>query len=219
LPSDIYLCLTGYASSIIAGERSVPTTMPDFAAMSQPSIPEVIFPKHLDTINSGQAFSSLWTPSVHKTDITAYQLKVDNQIYNLGKITTSSITLTPGWHKISVRAKNGLGNYGGWSEVNDVYARVASTTSVSEQSFSDGSFHVFPNPAKTSFYLTAQVDIREKATINLLSQDGKLLHTDKISFSGLTEINIPASAYTSSFIYLQIQAGEKQLLKKLIIVH
>jgi hypothetical protein len=178
----------------------------------------VIFPKHLDTINSNQAFSSLWTPSVHKTDITEYQLKVDNQIFNLGKVTTSSVTLTPGWHSISVRAKNGLGNYGGWSEVNEVYARVATPTSVSDRALSDLSFHIFPNPTKTSFYLTAQTDIREKATIHLLSQDGKILHAEKILLNGLTEINIPSSARTSSFIYLQVKAGEKQLLKKLIIV-
>jgi len=143
---------------------------------------------------------------------------VDNQIFNLGKVTTSSVTLTPGWHSISVRAKNGLGNYGGWSEVNEVFARVATPTSVSDRALSDLSLHVFPNPAKTSFYLTAQTDIREKATINLLSQDGKLLHTERIVLNGLTEINIPSSARASSFIYLQIKAGERRTLQKVLIM-
>jgi hypothetical protein len=216
LPSDFYLSLTGYASSIIAGERAMPSVMPDFAAMSQPSIPELIFPQHLDTINSGQSFSSLWTPSVHKTDITEYQLKVDNQIYNLGKVTTSSLTLSPGWHTISVRAKNGLGNYGGWSEVNEVYARDAAT-SVSDMYVSELSVQIFPNPAKTSFYIATQTGISQDATINMLSQDGKLLHTEKVILNGRTELKIPDSAKASSFIYLHIQAGQKTFAKKIVL--
>jgi hypothetical protein len=218
LPSDFYLNLTGYASSIIAGERTLPSVMPDFSSMSQPSIPEIIFPQHLDTINRALPLSILWSPSVHKTDITEYQVKVDNQMINLGKTTTYSLSLTPGWHTISVRAKNGLGNYGGWSEVNEVYARDASTF-LNERTLSDLSVYLFPNPAKTSLFLASQADISENTTIKMLSSEGKLLHQEKIFLNGLTEIKIPSTIRNHSFIYLQLQVGKKRLMKKILITN
>lgn len=216
LPSDFYLCLTGYASSIIAGEKTMPAVTPDFASMSQPSVPEILFPKHLDTISSTQQLTSEWTQSVHKTNINEYQLIIDNQIINLGKINTYSLSLFRGWHTIAVRAKNGLGNYGGWSEVNEFYVQDAAT-SITDKAPTESSLRVYPNPAKTSFFISSDNNTREHLILKLISQDGKLLHRENIILKGIKEFKIPASVNKDAFIFLQIQMGEKKDIKKILL--
>jgi len=44
LPSDFYLLLTGFGTKIINGQISVPSSMPDFAAQSQPPVPDILSP-------------------------------------------------------------------------------------------------------------------------------------------------------------------------------
>ena len=217
LPSDFYLCLTGYASSIIAGERTLPAVMPDFAKMSQPSIPEITYPKHLDTVSSNQDFLAQWTAAVHASDIQEYQLKIDNQILNPGKVISLPVSLANGWHTISVRAKNGLGNYGGWSEVNEFYKRDA-TSSVGDISQNDMAIFTYPNPASTSIYVSSPNGIRENAVVSLFSSDGKLLHQQQIVLQEIAEIKLPVSARNASLIFLQIQLNNRTETKKVMIL-
>ncbi|MGD1047014.1 MAG: T9SS type A sorting domain-containing protein [Bacteroidota bacterium] len=114
LPSDFYLLLTGYCEKIVNGTVTLPSSMPDFTLQSQPPIPDMISPTFGDTEFSQLTIS--WTPVVHASGITGYEVELDRAI---SMVSDTSLTpvLSDGSHRTRVRAMNGLGVKGGWSEV------------------------------------------------------------------------------------------------------
>jgi hypothetical protein len=113
LPSDFYLLLTGYGTRIINGQVEVPASMPDFAAQSQPPVPEILSPGYGDT--SGVNTTITWTPVNHTSGIIGYEMELDGQIIAVDSASYSA-ELSPGTHMLRVRAVNRLNNKGGFSE-------------------------------------------------------------------------------------------------------
>jgi hypothetical protein len=113
LPSDFYLLLTGFGTKIVNGQVSTPNNMPDFAAQSQPPIPEILSPVYGETVNNPVSIS--WTEVSHASGITGYELEIDDQITN-ETATGKNIELAEGPHTLRVRAINGLNIKGGFSE-------------------------------------------------------------------------------------------------------
>ena len=113
LPSDFYLLLTGYGTKIINGQVGVPSNMPDFADLTQPSIPDILTPTYGDTIVNPALIS--WSKSTHTSGIDRYELEIDGHLTS-ETIRGKAVELTDGLHKIRVRAVNGLNIEGGFSE-------------------------------------------------------------------------------------------------------
>jgi len=113
LPSDFYLLLTGFGTNIINGQVAVPYNMPDFAAQSQPPIPDILSPVYGDTV--GNPVSISWTAVPHLSGISGYELEIDYQV--VSETTTEKVVnLAAGLHTLRVRAINGLNIKGGLSE-------------------------------------------------------------------------------------------------------
>lgn len=113
LPSDFYLLLTGFGTNIINGQVAVPSNMPDFAAQSQPPIPDILSPVYGDTVCNPVLIS--WTAVPHLSGISGYELKIDDQV--MSETTTQKVVdLEEGQHTLRVRAINGLNIKGGLSE-------------------------------------------------------------------------------------------------------
>ena len=114
VPSDFYLLLTGYGTRVMNGSTALPPTMPDFAAMSQPPIPDVVSPAFGDTVFSRLTIT--WTRVAHPSGITGYEVELDGVVTKVSDTTFKPI-LSDGNHTARVRALNGLGVKGGWSLV------------------------------------------------------------------------------------------------------
>jgi hypothetical protein len=113
LPSDFYLLLTGFGTKIINGRISMPGTMPDFAAQSQPPIPDILSPAFGDIV--GNPVSISWTGVQHPSGISEYELVIDELV--ISETSTQTIVdLDEGQHTLRVRAINGLNIKGGLSE-------------------------------------------------------------------------------------------------------
>ena len=113
LPSDFYLLLTGFGTKIINGQVSMPNSMPDFTAQSQPPVPDILSPGYGDTVNNPVSIS--WTQVSHSAGITGYELEIDDQITS-ESTTQKTVELIEGQHILRVRALNGLNIKGGFSE-------------------------------------------------------------------------------------------------------
>jgi hypothetical protein len=159
LPSDFYLLLTGYGTKIIRGELPVPGSMPDFAAQSQPSIPEIISPAYGDSVYNDVVIS--WIPAKHTSGIQYYELEVDRgnviQVADTFRVSAFS----NGNHNVRVRAVNTLSNQGGWSEtvaftvtdkplpVITFSVSIPSSTPVTDLIYIAGNFNFWdPGPAQ-----------------------------------------------------------------------
>ena len=113
LPSDFYLLLTGFGTNIINGQVAVPNQMPNFAAQSQPPIPDILSPVDGDTV--GNPVSIRWTAVSHLSGINGYELVIDGQATSETG-TEKVVELAEGPHTIRVLAINGLDIKGGLSE-------------------------------------------------------------------------------------------------------
>ena len=113
LPSDFYLLLTGFGTKIINGQVIPPYNMPDFAAQSQPPIPDVLSPVDGDIVDNPVLIS--WTAVSHLSGIDGYELVIDGQAMSEAG-TEKVVQLTEGPHTIRVQAINGLDIKGGLSE-------------------------------------------------------------------------------------------------------
>lgn len=113
LPSDFYLLLTGFGTKIINGRVSMPNNMPDFAAQSQPPVPDILSPANGDTLNNPLSIS--WTQVSHSSGIIWYELEIDDQVTS-ETTTHKTVELAEGQHTLRVRAINGLNIKGGFSQ-------------------------------------------------------------------------------------------------------
>ncbi|MBN2183659.1 MAG: hypothetical protein JW715_17250 [Sedimentisphaerales bacterium] len=113
LPSDFYLLLTGFGTKMINGQVSMPNIMPDFAAQSQPPVPDILLPLYGDAVENPVLIS--WTQVSHASGITGYELEIDGQV-TVETTTEKTIELVEGPHTLRVRAINGLNIKGGFSE-------------------------------------------------------------------------------------------------------
>ncbi|MFC2133764.1 T9SS type A sorting domain-containing protein [Bacteroidota bacterium] len=224
LPSDFYLLLTGFGTRIINGSVEVPTEMPDFAAQSQPPIPEIFSPVYGDTLMNPVFIS--WSEVQHTSGISGYELEIDGQIIN--EFTNEKIVeLAEGEHTIRIRAVNGLDVKGGLSEA--VVFFVQTTVSVDsgeEQNLSEFSLsNNYPNPfnMQTTIEYVLPRSSHVKITVyNILGQLVKILVDSekepgqhRTMWNGIDQ----QSRKTSSGIYFcRIVAGDFVSSRKLLLL-
>lgn len=172
LPSDFYLSLTGNATSVLTGNLPLPSTMPDFTLFSQPSIPEIIKPVHMDTV--GTIVKITWLPSKHSTGIKHYQLELDGKM--IDKLTDLSFaqSLSNGSHTIKIRAINQINNSGGWSEENVFIVSDKVTAINGAPPFESTTITLFPNPVLN--YLSIKTSNPELVTgMEILNMNGQII--------------------------------------------
>lgn len=206
LPSDFYLSLTGFASSIMEGKQQMPSAMPDFAKWTQPSIPEIKFPQHLDTIYSNEDLKLAWSEAFHTSGIKNYQIKIDGNTLETSDTLHFWSNLGEGWHTVSVRARNTLNNYGGWSEVNRFF-KTNKLTSTDNQAFD---IQIYPNPVNKMLYING-LDHEDPMNICIKDASGRSL----IEIKNTSEIDISALRPGIFFLYL-LKANGDILIAKFI---
>ncbi|MFO7668155.1 MAG: hypothetical protein R6W31_00715 [Bacteroidales bacterium] len=222
LPSDFYLLMTGFGTSIINGSVEMPDSMPDFASQSQPPIPDIISPVYGDTVFNPVSIS--WTNVSHLSGINIYELEIDG---NITSETTTEIELNDfelGIHRIRVRAINGLLNKSSYSEA--VEFVVASTVGVKQienmlpNEF--GLYQNYPNPFNSSTKIGWQSPVASWQTLKIYDVLGNEIATlvDEYREAGIYEIEfIPSSInhHPSSEIYFyRIQAEGFSQTRKMI---
>lgn len=214
LPSDFYLSLTGLASAIIAKEKPLPSVQPDFAAWSQPSIPDINYPAHRDTLaNLNQTF--VWSAATHQSGIKEYQINLDGQLFSVGMNTSWPTTLQKGWHSLKVRAKNKLNNFGGWSENNEFYV---SGTSAFDLTTVHSKLEIFPNPTSGYVYLT--YENTAPASYQLFDLTGQLITSGRWNDHQLTTIDLTGHTSNLHLGILKISDSNGQFfVKKLTFIH
>ena len=218
LPSDFYLLLTGFGNKLLRNEVTLPASMPDFAAESQPPVPEILSPSHGDTLN---AVSISWTPVEHSSGIVKYELEVDNQRIPT-TATNLTITLADGQHALRIQATNGLGNESGFSEpvaftvINQISGMAPAISSVPDKF---AVFQNYPNPFNPSttirYHIPRPVDVTI-AIYNCLCERVALL-VDEFKNAGRHDVHwqptLPSGVY-----FCRVKAGAFSDTKKLMIM-
>lgn len=173
LPADFYLLMTGLATSIIAGKQPLPKIMPNFAALSQPPIPDVIRPVYLETI--GVNVKMTWSEVIHPTGIKNYQLELDGNLIANPVLASYAATLPNGIHTLRVRAINGLNNTGGWSEP-QIFTVSDKVTAVHDRLESlPVSVRCYPNPFQQQTIIQIKNTKQLKLDVEVLDINGRVV--------------------------------------------
>lgn len=214
LPPDFYLTLTGWASDVFSGAKPMPTAMPDFAKLSQPSIPELLFPGHNDTLYSGQALQ--WHQAFHQSGIVEYEIKINEKIYSTTDLRTFSFPFQSGTasYSVALRAKNGLGNYGGWSETNQFY--YVNNTSATKNISLKHDILIFPNPNDGILHFYPQNLRNSICKIHIFGIDGKTIFSGSINIVEHPVLDIRQYLHQPTIAFVVIQMDEFITIKKMI---
>jgi hypothetical protein len=172
LPSDFYLLLTGYGTDIIDNTAEIPDQMPDFTAQTRPSIPFILYPGDMSTIYN--PVTLVWEPAAHVSGITEYEVVIDDQLYSTTDVH-ASMELSHGIHSYKVRAKNGSGNWGGYSELS-AFTVGDRPTSVKEPE-SDGYLAAwsYPNPFRNYTDISYWLPAGSQVEITIIDLNGQVI--------------------------------------------
>ncbi len=132
-------------------------------------------------------------------------------------ISLASFTATP---KILVkfRAINGNGNNVWVDNVNLGEIIVNTTGTEKVNSLFSFNLMVYPNPAKETINLTIDTDRAVKAITSVINMFGQIVYSTQNNFEvGINNFAIDARNLPNSVYTLLVEAGEKTLIKKLIV--
>jgi len=137
-------------------------------------------------------------------------------LYSLGAQSSFSInnTIPVGWHTISIRAKNGLGNFGGWSEVNDFYMSDK-LSSVQDNNSDKAYINIYPNPTSGIVHINSENVQEEKTDVHIYTSDGKLLHHEIIMLNGINQVIIPESCQHNSLLIMSLSNNKLNIKKRI----
>jgi hypothetical protein len=219
LNSDFYLLLTGYGTSMMRGEVAIPQDMPDFDMQSQPPIPDILAPQYGDTIAS--PFDLSWSVVNHLSGVTSYEVEIDGNV-NGDTATTRELELENGVHSFRVRAINGLGNRGGWSERLKITVDNALSIDYHHARVQDHkvTIHNYPNPfvIYTTFRLT--IPEPKMVTLDIYTITGKKVTTlVKASLdSGIHHVHFSAEGLSAGVYFYELTVGSSSIVKKVAII-
>jgi len=219
LNSDFYLLLAGYGTSMMRGEVSVPQDMPDFDKQSQPPIPDILAPLYGDTVSS--PFNLSWTHVKHLSDITGYEVEIDSLVTG-DTATSRELDLVNGIHNIRVRAINGLGNTGGWSERLKVTVDNALSTEYSVSPLPDRTMFIqnYPNPFDVSTTFKFTIPGKEKVTLEIFSMTGikVAMPVQSILEPGSHIVHFSAEGLTEGVYFYRLTVGNSGIINKMAII-
>ena len=115
-PSDCYLCFAGLGSKMLKGQIAYTTTKPDCTALTQPSIPDPVAPL-AGAVVAGPNVGYSWLTALALPgggSLTGYEVLLDGVTVTAASLSQVIATVA-GAHVWRVRARNSLGNAGGWS--------------------------------------------------------------------------------------------------------
>jgi hypothetical protein len=166
------LLLTGYGTDIIDNTAEIPDQMPDFTAQTRPSIPFILYPGDMSTIYN--PVTLVWEPAAHVSGITEYEVVIDDQLYSTTDVH-ASMELSHGIHSYKVRAKNGSGNWGGYSELS-AFTVGDRPTSVKEPE-SDGYLAAwsYPNPFRNYTDISYWLPAGSQVEITIIDLNGQVI--------------------------------------------
>jgi len=219
LNSDFYLLLAGEGTRIIRNEISVPQEMPDFKLRSQPPIPDLIHPKTGDTIVS--PFQLEWSSIQHTSGITGYELDIDDQLSSYTQNSTE-LFFEDGESSIRVRAINGLGNPGGWSE--KITIMVNNSLSIPDM---DGSstksvqlMQNYPNPVNNTTTIPFSIAAPNRVKLEIINMDGRPVATliDTYMNPGLHQANFTFSELPGGIYLYRLITGSSVSTRKMTLI-
>ena len=178
---------------MLRGDVETPAAMPDFSIFSQPSIPAITSPIYGDTVH--ESVSITWTPSIHTSGIDHYELELNQQVF-ICNDNSYSVNFSEGNYEVRVRAKNVLGNYGGWSEklVFDMKQKATIST-IKDQN--DLGISVYPNPINDAVHVKIGALDPKDFSLLVFDSAGKFIGSYRLTKT-LTDIpfyNMPKGTY------------------------
>lgn len=212
LPSDFYLCLTGYANEQFKKNQTPEQQVPAFELKSQPSIPDFLYPREDDTVGVQTALT--WSPAIHHTGIARYQLDVDGVLQNVST-TGTQLQLAPGVHEVRVRAFNQLGNAGGWSQILQFIVDEKATSAVSGAS---GDWWISPNPASSTVWVQWANPWNEKVRLTLRNANGHLLAAPLIDLETGNGFEMDVQSLAPGYYWISVQSAQGVQSKKLLVL-
>jgi hypothetical protein len=219
LNSDFYLLLAGYGTSMMHGEVAVPQDMPDFDMQSQPPIPDILAPQYGDTVAS--PFNLSWSPVKHLSGVTGYEVEINGNMTGDTAISRQ-LDLGNGIHNLRVRAINGLGNHGGWSERLKITVDNALSTEYIVSPSPDRTVLVqnYPNPFDVSTTFKYTIPGKEKVTLEIFSMTGMKVATPVQSILDQGTHNVPFSAtgLPAGVYCYRLTVGDASMVRKMTII-
>ena len=219
LNSDFYLLLAGYGTSMMRGEVSVPQNMPDFDKQSQPPIPDILAPQYGDTVAS--PFNLLWSAVKHLSGITGYEVEIDGLVTG-DTATSRELDLENGIHNFRVRAINGLGNTGGWSERLKITVDNALSTEYFVIPVPDRTMFIqnYPNPFDLSTIFKFTIPGKDKVTLEIFSITGMKVATpvQSILEPGSHNVHFSAEGLTAGVYFYRLTVGNAGKVRKMTII-
>jgi hypothetical protein len=219
LNSDFYLLLAGYGTSMMRGEVAVPQDMPDFDKQSQPPIPDILEPQYGDTVASPVNLS--WSLVKHLSGVNGYEVEIDGMVTGY-TASTRELDLGNGTHSFRVRAINGLGNRGGWSERLKITVDNALSTEYNFSPVSDRTVFIqnYPNPFdfRTTFKFT--IPGKEKVTLEIFNMTGMKVATpvQSILDQGIHNVRFSAAVLTAGVYFYRLTFGNASMVRKMAII-
>jgi hypothetical protein len=221
LPSDFYLLMTGYATKIINGTIQAPITMPDFASLTQPPVPDILSPSYGDTVASPVSVS--WTPVKHPSGISGYELEIDGELVPETDSTTV-LDLADGVHTIRVRAENGAGNNGAFSEAVVFTASAALSGiegTIAERPYRFSLEQNYPNPFNPATIIRWSVGRRGRALLrafDLLGREVRRLFDGEVEAGRRYEVGFDGGGLSSGVYVIRLESGGRSATQKVMLV-
>lgn len=219
LHSDFYLLMAGYGTKMMRSEVPVPQDMPDFDKQSQPPIPDILTPQYGDTVAS--PFNLSWSPFKHLSGITGYEVEIDTNVTG-DTASSRELDVGNGIHNFRVRAINGLGNTGGWSERLKITVDNTLSTEYKFSPLPDRTVFVqnYPNPFDVSTTFKFTISDKEKVTLEVFSMTGLKVATPVQSILDPGTHNVPfiAAGLSTGVYCYRLTVGNVSLIRKMAII-
>jgi hypothetical protein len=219
LNSDFYLLMTGYGTSMMRGGVEVPAEMPDFDSQSQPPVPDILSPVYGDTVAS--PFPLSWSAVKHLSGVTGYEIEIDSVVVP-DTATSREMDLENGIHTFRVRALNGLGNTGGWSERLQIWIDNALSDEQQQVHIRDGSprMHCYPNPFHNATTIFMDIPVKEKVILEIFSLSGRKVATplQSILDPGPHRLHFTPTGLPAGIYFCRLRAGNVSSVSKMIIL-
>ena len=218
LNSDFYLLMTGFGTRMMRGGVEVPAEMPDFDSQSQPPVPDILSPVYGDTVAS--PFQLSWSSVKHLSGVTGYEIEIDSLTVS-DTAASRQLELENGIHTFRVRAVNGLGNTGGWSERLQIKVDNALSDEQQHVRMRDGGLHMqcYPNPFHNATTIFLEIPVKERIILEIFSLSGRKVATPLQSLlePGPHRVHFTPTGLPAGIYFCRLRAGKTSSVSKMII--
>ena len=148
-------------------------------------------------------------------------MEIDDQVTG-DTATSRQLDMVNGIHNFRVRAINGLGNTGGWSERLKITVDNALSTEYFVSPLPDRTVFVqnYPNPFGQSTTFKFTIPVKEKVTLEIFSMNGMkvAMPVQSILEPGSHNVHFSAAGLTAGVYFYRFTVGNASSVRKMAII-